>query len=80
MPHLNYKKSVIFNNVFSFSIEYGGNLAIGSQESEYAPHSISSTYLSGLIFIWDPFAKFLLEEGIKNINIKKSDNMHYLNH
>ena len=51
MPHLNYKKSVIFNNVFSFSIEYGGNLANGSQESEYAPHSISSTDLGGLIFI-----------------------------
>ena len=51
MSHLNYKKIVIFNDVFLFSFEYGGNLANGSQESEYAPHSISSTDFGGLIFI-----------------------------
>ena len=37
--------------MFSFSIEYEENIANGSQESKYAPHSISSTDLGGLIFI-----------------------------
>ena len=51
-------------NVFSFSIEYGGKLGNGTREIDYSPSSISSTDLGGLIFIWDPFPKFLPEKKI----------------